>query len=103
MINLILFFSIMTDIPNDFIGVRKLKFYLSYDIWTDLDQLFQSLTFCEKTHLPIFTKSLDIFGITASTYLLEIDGDDFRFYKDWGNKYGITFGSIFQNVGRKVG
>ena len=93
----------MTDLPNDFIGVRKLKFYLTYDIWADLEPLFQSLRFCETTHIPIFTRSLDIFGISADTYLLEIDHEDFRSYHNWSNKYGIPFGSIFQDVGVKVG
>ena len=93
----------MSDLPNDFIGVRKLKFYLTYDIWTDLEPLFQSLSFCETTLLPIFTKSLDVFGISANTYLLEIDHEDFRSYNNWSNKYGIPFGSIFQDVGVKVG
>jgi hypothetical protein len=93
----------MTDLPNDFIGVRKLKIFLTYDVWTDLEHLFESISFCEKTHLPIFTKTLDVFGISAKTYLLELDHQDFRTHSSWSTKYGIPFGSIFENVGVKVG
>ena len=93
----------MSDLPNDFIGVRKLKIYLTCDVWTDLEHLFDSLTFCDTTHLPIFDKPLEVFGIAAKTYLLELDHQDFRTHSNWSTKYGIPFGPIFQNVGVKVG
>ena len=70
-----LLITMSLPLPKEFIGVRKLKIRLDFNIWQKLEKLFKSIVFdVGKTELPVFRNDVQEFEISAGTYLVELNG-----------------------------
>ena len=93
----------MTSLPVGFKSIRKLKFYLTPNIFEFLNPIFRSLEKCDFTGLPMFKEDVPEFGIKEGMYILEMDNRDFRDFKKWRSHYDVTsFEELRKTLNRKL-